>query len=134
MARNPHPTRVHASLALIQRAGCYLICRRNTHDFLGGFWEFPGGKRQPGESWPACLRRELREELGITVRSVRPFVTLRYRYRSRSVVCQVFRCAIAQGTPRPLAAQALRWVPARRLCRYRFPPANRSLLQRLCGS
>ena len=131
MTRKPRPTRVHAALALIERGGRYLICRRHPHDLLGGYWEFPGGKRQPGESWEACLRREVREELGITIRSVQPFLTLRHRYRSRAVVFKVFRCAIAHGTPRPLAAQALRWVPARGLRRYRFPPANRLLLQRL---
>ena len=128
------PKRVQAALALIERDGRYLICRRKPGDFLGGYWEFPGGKRGAGESWTACLRRELREELGVTVRAVRPVQTLRYRYRDRAVLFKIFHCAIARGVPRPLDAQVLRWVPARRLRRYRFPPANRPLLDWLAGT
>ena len=127
------PTRGHvqAAIALIERRGRYLICRRRPGDFLGGYWEFPGGKREPGESWEACLRRELREELGVAVRALKPFGGLRYRYAKGPIVFKVFRCAIARGRPRPLAAAALRWVPPRRLIRYRFPPANRPLITHL---
>ena len=125
------PLSIQAALALIERRGRFLICRRKPGDFLGGYWEFPGGKRKPGESWETCLRRELREELGVSIRRIRPDGVLRYRYRDRAILFRVFRCAIAQGRPHPLAAQALRWVPASQLARYRFPPANRPLLTRL---
>ena len=133
MARRHRPRAAHvqAALALIERRGRYLICRRRPGDFLGGYWEFPGGKRHPGESWTACLRRELREELGVSTRSLRPTGTMRYRYASRGVTFRLFRCTLAAGRVRPLAAQTLRWVPARRLIRYRFPPANRLLIERL---
>ena len=127
----PSPRHVHAALALIERRGRYLICQRRPGDFLGGCWEFPGGKREPGESWLACLRRELREELGVVVSAVKPFGSLRYRYSNRSILFKVYRCAIVRGRPRPLEASALRWVPARRLSRYRFPPANQPLIARL---
>ena len=121
-----------AALAVIERRGRVLICRRRRGGFLGGYWEFPGGKRDPGESWEACLRRELREELGVSVAGVRPLCRLRHRYPGRPVfVFQVFRCRIARGRPRPLSASALRWVAPERLARYRFPPANRGLLARL---
>ncbi len=125
------PPRVQAALALIERRGRYLICRRKPGGFLGGYWEFPGGKRKSGERWTACLRRELREELGVSVTSLRPVAVIRYRYPTRSILFRVFRCAIAQGRPRPLDAAALRWVPARQLRRFRFPPADRSLIVHL---
>ena len=132
--RNPRPVRhVQAALAVIERRGRCLIARRHSGGFLGGQWEFPGGKRHPGERWPECLRRELAEELG--VRAVRPVRFMRVRYLDPSgirVCFVVFRCAIA-GRPRPLAARALRWVPLERLARYRFPPANRAILQRLAA-
>ena len=127
------PRRVQAALALIERRDRYLICQRRPKDFLGGYWEFPGGKREPGESWQACLHRELREELGVAIRVAQPYLTLRHRYRSRSIVFKVFHCAIIRGRPRPLAAQTLRWVSVQHLRRYRFPPANRPLLVRLIG-
>ena len=124
-----------AALAVIERRGRILICRRWRGGFLGGYWEFPGGKRDPGESWEACLRRELKEELGIAVAGVRPLCRLRHRYPGRPVfVFQVFRCRIARGQPRPLEASALRWVARNALPRYRFPPANRALLERLASA
>ncbi|MBI2104427.1 MAG: (deoxy)nucleoside triphosphate pyrophosphohydrolase [Candidatus Omnitrophica bacterium] len=129
LRRRPRPA--HSAIALIERRGRLLICRRRPGGFLGGYWEFPGGKRRPGERWAACLRRELREELGVTVKAVRPLMTLRHLQGPSPVICKVYRCAIARGRPRPLAATTLRWVPVRRLARYRFPPANRPLLARL---
>ena len=128
------PRHIQAALAVIERRGRYLICQRRDGDFLGGFWEFPGGKRAPGESWTRCVRRELREELGVSVKAVRPMARMRYRYADRTVVFKVFRCAIARGTPRPLEAKALRWVRSGELGRYRFPPANQGLIERLSGS
>ena len=125
---------VQAAIALIERRGRYLVCRRRAGDFLGGFWEFPGGKREPGERWTVCLRRELREELGVAVKSVRPFGTIRHRGPHGSIMFKVFRCAIARGEPRPVEADTLRWVPARELTRYRFPPANRRLIARLSAA
>jgi mutator protein MutT len=98
---------------------------------LGGYWEFPGGKRQSGEEWIACLRRELREELGISVRGVRMFADLRHEYRNRPIRFRVFKCRIARGLPKPLEADALAWVTSGELVRYRFPPANRLLIKRL---
>ncbi|GEM_PF-1341890 len=124
---------VQAALAVIERNGRYLIARRRAGDFLGGYWEFPGGKRLPGESWKDCLRRELKEELGIGARSLTPYMRLRYRYAGRSVLFQVFRCRLAPGRPKPLEAQALRWVSRAQLRRHRFPPANRLLIDRLAG-
>ena len=129
--RAPRPTAVQAAIALVERRGRYLICRRRRTDVLGGFWEFPGGKRRRGEPWVACLRRELREELGVAVNGVRPVGLIRHRYPDRTVRLRVFRCAIARGRPRALAAETLRWVPAARLPAYRFPPANRALIARL---
>ena len=121
-----------AALAVIERSGRYLICRRKRGQFLGGYWEFPGGKREPGESWTSCLRREVREELGVTVAGITPLCRLRHRYPGRPVFhFHVFRCRIARGLPRPLAAEAIRWVLPERLARYKFPPANRPLLDRL---
>ena len=129
MRRQPRIVRV--AIAVIERHGRILICQRRPQDSFGGYWEFPGGKRRPGESWEACLRRELREELGVRVSRIAPLGRLYHRLRQRQAFFRVFRCRVDGGRPRPLAAQALRWVPARRLRRYRFPPANTPLIDRL---
>ena len=122
---------LHAAVALIESNGRLLICRRREQDSFGGLWEFPGGKREAGESWDACLRRELREELGVSVGPLEPCGTMRHRFVDGTVHFRVFRCAIIDGEPRPLDAQALRWVRPLDLTRYPFPPANRRLIARL---
>lgn len=122
---------VHAAIAVIERRGRVLICRRRASDDLGGLWEFPGGKREPGETWERCVRRELLEELGVHIRSLRFLSRIRYYDGERWLVFRVFRCAIASGTPHPYAADALSWVRVDRLHQYRFPPANTRLVRRL---
>jgi mutator protein MutT len=134
MPKRRRPAPGFAAIALIERRGRYLICRRIAGDAFGGCWEFPGGKRKAGESWEACLRRELREELGVAVRAISPYGRIRHRYAGRPILFQVYRCAIARGRPRPLASAALRWVAPAQLARYRFPPANRRLIARLTAS
>ena len=133
MSHARHPTTVHAAIAVIKRRGRYLIAQRRSRDYLGGYWEFPGGKREAGESWEACVRRELQEELGVAVSRVMPYGNTRYRYEDRIVLFRIFRCVIASGRPCPLEAQALRWVTPGGLRRYRFPPANARLVARLSG-
>lgn len=122
--------RIEVAFALIERRGKYLICRRPPGTHLAGYWEFPGGKREPGETWVTCLRRELQEELGVGVRNVRPMTTIRHRYPSRLITFKVFRCQ-AIGSPRALQPRRLKWVTPSQLRRFRFPPADRGLIDTL---
>ena len=131
MPRVKRKRRLHAAVAIIERRGRILICQRHDHDSFGGCWEFPGGKREPGESWEACLRRELHEELGVSVRAIRHYGWMHHEFTDGIVAFRVFRCTLARGRPRPLDAQAIRWVRAEALVRHRFPPANRTLVDRL---
>ncbi len=125
--------RVHVALALIERGDRYLVCRRPAGVHLAGYWEFPGGKRRVGETWRSCLRREVREELG--VRIVRPISigTMRYRYPDRLISFHLFRCRVGPLTYNPLHASELMWVKRSHLLRYRFPPANAGLIRQLAG-
>ena len=122
---------IQVAIAVIERRGRVLICQRHLHDAFGGLWEFPGGKREASESWEDCLKRELREELGVVVRAIQAYGSMRYRSAERRIAFRVFRCAIAKGRPKPLDARQLRWVSRSELHRYRFPPANRRLIDRL---
>ena len=130
MPKRPLP-RVQAAIAVIEQDGGYLVSRRSLQAHVGGCWEFPGGKRRVGESWQACLKRELREELGVGVQVGRRLACLRFSYPDRRVCLQAFRCRVISGVPAPLASRQLRWVSARQLKRLRFPPANRPLLEEL---
>ncbi len=120
---------VQVAIAVVERNGRYLVTRRRRGQHLAGSWEFPGGKRRVGESWPACLRRELREETGLAVRAARRIMTLRFTYPDRRVYLAVFRCSNPSGRLALPAGTAFRWCTRPQLRRLHFPPANRPLIE-----
>lgn len=123
---------VEVAAALIQdEAGRYLITRRLPGTHLAGLWEFPGGKREPGETLEACLRRELVEELGADFTIGEKIETVTWRYPEKTVALHFYRCRLEAGAIVPLQRQAVAWVEAARLPDYDFPPADRALLDRL---
>jgi len=124
------PLEVAAAL-LRDESGRYLITRRPEGGHLAGLWEFPGGKREPGESLEACLRRELAEEVGVEAEVGERVETVRWEYPDRTVVLSFFHCRLVSGPARPLQVAALAWVEPSRLADYRFPPADRAILERL---
>lgn len=124
---------IQVAAALIVREGRYLITQRRADVHLGGLWEFPGGKREPGESLEDCLRRELREELGIEISQPVPFRVIRHAYPEKFVELHFFRCAISSGLPRPLGCEDLRWVVPEELDQFPLPPADQPLVAALRG-
>lgn len=124
---------IQVAAGLIVHEGRYLITQRKADVHLGGLWEFPGGKREPDESLEDCLRRELREELGIEITPPGLFRVIRHEYPGKSMELYFFRCAIARGTPRPLGCEDLRWVAPEELPQMPLPPADQSLVEALCG-
>ena len=125
------PGRLAVTAALIFRDGRLLITQRRPGDHLGGLWEFPGGKIEPGETPEACLRRELQEELGIEVAVGDQFAEITHDYPERRVDLQFFRCTITRGEPALLHCADLAWVTRDELDRYDFPAADAALLARL---
>ncbi|HTP42288.1 MAG TPA: (deoxy)nucleoside triphosphate pyrophosphohydrolase [Nitrospiria bacterium] len=117
--------------AIIEREGRYLIAQRRRDSMHGGQWEFPGGKREAGETVEECLRREVREELGVEV-AVRGLErVIRHVYDYGWVELHFFRCALTKGEPQTLGCQAIRWVLPAELAEFTFPPANRPLIETL---
>ena len=115
---------------MIERDGEILITRRRPGAHLAGLWEFPGGKRQPGEDLDQALRREIAEELGISARVEDKIETIDWAYEDTRVRLHFFRCT-ALGEPRPLEGQEMAWVSRADLGRYEFPPADAALLAHL---
>ena len=119
--------------AVIERGGRFLVTRRLEGTHLPGYWEFPGGKCNPGETHEACLARELREELGIDARIGAEIIAIEHAYRERTVRLHFYRCEIA-GDPRPLLNQEMRWVSRDEMRTLPFPEADRRLIELLSRS
>jgi len=116
---------LHVAVGVIESAdGRILIAQRPSHTHLGGYWEFPGGKLEPGETVRQALQRELKEELDIWAEPGRPLIRVRHCYPERRVLLDVWRVTCFDGTPRGLQGQRLRWVMSEELDRYGFPAAN----------
>ncbi len=98
---------------------------------MAGRWEFPGGKVGPGESEADALRRELHEELGITVGTARTFMRLRHAYPDRSVELSLWIIEHYAGTPQGLDGQRLKWVVPAALGREDILEADRPFTEAL---
>ena len=122
---------IEVSAALIFRGGKLLITQRRADAHLGGLWEFPGGKREPGETFEQCLIREIREELGVEIAVGQLFEEIRHDYPGKSVHLKFFMCQLLAGEPQPLDCAAVRWTTVGDLARYEFPAADAQLLQKL---
>jgi A/G-specific adenine glycosylase len=120
--RIPH---YQVAAAAIIRGGQVLLAQRKREDLLGGMWEFPGGKQEPGETLEACLRRELREELGVHVRVREPLLRVPHAFSHFRITLHLMRCDGLRGTPRPLEAAAVRWVSVSDLGKYPMGRADR---------
>ena len=108
-----------------------LICKRKDAQHLAGFWEFPGGKLEPDESYKFALRRELAEEIGITVNSVTKFIDTQYDYEDRNLHFQCFKVTSFSGEIQSSENQQIRWVNLNELETIKFPQANRPVVDAL---
>jgi 8-oxo-dGTP diphosphatase len=122
---------IDVAAALIFRDGKLLITQRHAHAHLGGLWEFPGGKREPGETFVACLVRELREELGIEVEVGGLVESVTHAYPEKTVRLEFYRCRWKQHEPQALGCAAFKWVSAAQLGDHSFPAADARLLANL---
>src|SRR5256884_7203036 len=120
-----------AAGALYDRSGRVLIAQRPAGKPLAGRWEFPGGKVAAGESEHAALARELREELGIEMRTAKPFMRLTHAYPDREVELSLWVIERFTGTPRPLDRQRLKWVAPGRLAQEDLLEADRPFVEAL---
>jgi 8-oxo-dGTP diphosphatase len=124
---------LEVSAALIFRNSKLLITQRHADAHLGGLWEFPGGKREPDETFEQCLVREIREELGVEISVGRLFEEISHTYPEKSVRLKFFICQLLSGEPQPLDCAAIKWVGKSELDDHAFPAADAQLLQKLNG-
>jgi mutator protein MutT len=125
---------IDVAAALVFRGGKLLITQRYPEAHLGGLWEFPGGKREPGEAFEQCLVRELQEELGIEVEVGDLMESLTHAYPERTVHLRFYRCRWKEHEPQSLGCAAFKWISAAELQDYTFPAADARLLEQLRSS
>lgn len=130
--KRPTRPRVVVTAAVVRRGSTFLVTRRPRGVHLEGYWEFPGGKCEPGESHASCLRREIVEELGVEVTIGRGLFEIAHDYPDRTVELHFFECELS-GDPVPLIGQEVRWVEREDLGRLEFPPADAELIAMLQG-
>ena len=116
--------RIKVTAAIIIQAGCVLLARRGQGTHLEGYWEFPGGKIEEGESPQQCLRRELREELEITT-EIGPIVAENiHRYGNREIHLLALKASILTGVPKRKVHDRVAFIPLEYLLSMKLAPAD----------
>ena len=116
---------------VLNDAGQVLIDQRLNEGLLGGLWEFPGGKQEPGEPIATTIARELQEELAIEAEVGEELITLEHAYSHKRLRFVVHLCRWLNGEPQPLASQQVRWVDPAQLGEFPFPAANARIIAAL---
>lgn len=111
--------------------GQVLIAKRLAHQHQGDCWEFPGGKIEENESVGQALKRELFEEVGITVTHHEPWMVVEHDYHDKAVSLEVHKITAFSGDPRGCEGQVVKWVLPEALLELPFPMANQSIVQAL---
>ena len=124
--RRPVP-HYHVTAGVVMRNGVVLVTQRERDDFLGGLWEFPGGKQEDGEDLTQCLVRELEEEVGIEVAVREPLLRFDHAYTHFHITLHTFRCELVRGVPQCLECADVRWVEPAELADLPMSVADRRI-------
>lgn len=122
---------VEVVAALIWDGDRFMICQRPAHKARGLLWEFVGGKVEPGETKEEALIRECREELAVTVAPKDLFMDVVHEYPDLTVHLSLFNAVIAEGTPRLLEHNDIRWITVDEIDRFAFCPADVEILKEI---
>jgi A/G-specific adenine glycosylase len=130
-SKAPLPHKVIGVAVIWNANGMILIDRRKPEGLLGGLWEFPGGKVEPGETIPECIQREIQEELGILIAVEEKLMTIDHAYTHFKVTLNVHHCRHVSGEPQTIECDEIKWVALSDLDKYPFPKANITIIQAL---
>ncbi len=126
--KRPH---YQIAAAIIWHEGKILIARRPEQGLLGGLWEFPGGKVEPGETLEQAVVREVVEELGVAIRVRELFMRVNHAYTHFTITLHAFHCDWLSGTPQTLGCTDWQWIKPAQLQNFAFPRANAKIIEKL---
>lgn len=117
--------------AIIRAGEKILICQRGADDECGMLWEFPGGKRENGETLEECIIREIREELELDIKVLSVFTKSIYHFNGKEIYFTVFNAVICGGQLRLNVHNATEWVTVEELAVYEFMPADIEFVEKI---
>ncbi len=116
---------------VVDARGRFLIAQRQADSMLGGLWEFPGGKQEPGETMPQCIARELKEELAIEVEVGAHVITVPHAFSHFTMELHAYFARIKRGRPRAIHCAAWRWVALEEMENFAFGRADQKIIEYL---
>jgi len=123
-------TIVHVAVGVIvNRQRQVLIAKRLENQHQGGLWEFPGGKVRQGESVQDALKRELAEEVNLTVRECARLIRIEHDYGDKQVLLDVWYVNVYSGYAKGCEGQEVAWIDSEEFPRYTFPAANEAIIE-----
>jgi mutator protein MutT len=129
--RQDDPQPIRAGIALVRRGGRYLVRQRPAQTVYAGYWEFPGGKCEPGESPAEAAARECYEETGLAVVVGPKRHSTIHEYPHGLVELYFYDCSTARPDAEPAAGSGFVWVVAGALSKLRFPEANEAVIEQI---
>ena len=126
--QKPH---YQVTAGLIWKGEKLLIAQRPTDGMLGGMWEFPGGKQEPGESLQECLAREIREELDFEIEVGEHLASVDHAYTHFSISLHAFAARYVAGQPQAIGCADWRWIDPNELDHFPFPRTDRKIIEQL---
>ena len=122
---------VNVAVGVIKKNNAIFICKRANEQHQGGLWEFPGGKVEANESVFAALKRELIEEVGITIHSSSQLMVIEHDYGDKCVRLDIHVVSNFSGQAHGAEGQPSEWVNISELTNYDFPAANAEIIEKL---
>ena len=132
LKKQPAPN-LKVAVGIIWKNNKILISRRKNGGFLGGLWEFPGGKIKQGESGSECVVRELLEELNVLVHPISHIKNVRHSYTHFSITLEAYKCQYKSGEIKAVGCADFRWVHPQEMKQLAFPRASHKLFDSIEG-
>jgi len=127
LVKKPHRPHYKIAVGIIWKGDKILVSKRKAKGLLGGLWEFPGGKIEKGEKPEHCVKREVKEEIGIDVEPIESVGVVKHAFTHFTIEMEGFLCKYKKGKARRIACDDVKWIRFNEMRKYAFPKSNHKL-------